>query len=192
MRLPAPRELDSSIDEMWVGNVADFETLGEFNLSMYERNRLFLNQGRGRLVDASHASGTDIPADSRAVAIGDLDEDGRPDLVVRSSGGGALRVFLNRAVGGGSLGVTLRGHASNRDGIGARLRLEVGERTLYREHFPQNSMMAQNATETIFGLGSEPGPFRLTIEWPSGVEQVLEDLMPGRHLVEEPQAGASR
>ena len=186
MRLPAPRELDGAIDEMWVENISDFEAAGEFNLSMYERNRLFLN-GKGRgLIDASYLSGVDIDADSRAVCVGDLDEDGRPDLVVRSSGGGPLRIFLNRTGSGRAITVTLKGSRSNALGIGARLVLEVGDRKLYREHFPENSLMAQNATETVFGLGDAKGPFRLTVLWPSGLEQVVPKVRAGRITVSEP------
>lgn len=184
-RLPAPRALDQGIDEMWVENVADFERSGDFNLSMYERNRLFLNGGGGHLWDVSHPSGVDIESDSRAVSVGDLDEDGRPDMVVRNSGGGALKIFLNRSPGGRALVVSLKGKSSNSAGIGARLTLEVGERSLYREHFPQNSFMAQNACQTFFGLGQAEGPFRLSIVWPSGVRQVVEGLEPGRVTIEE-------
>ncbi len=170
---------------MWVENVADFEEVGTYNLSMYERNRVYMNLGRARLVEVSYLSAADVPSDSRAVAVGDLNEDGRPDMVVRNSGGGPLRVFLNRVQGGRSLLVTLRGLRSNPEGIGARLVLEVDGRRLYREHFPQNSLMAQNACETIFGVGEARGPFRLTVTWPSGAVQVLEGLEPGRIQVEE-------
>jgi hypothetical protein len=186
MRLPAPRELDGAIDEMWVENIADFESAGQFNLSMYERNRLFMNGRGGPLVDASYVSGVDLDADSRAVAVGDLDEDGRPDLVVRGSGGGPLRVFLNRTESGRAVTVKLKGSRSNAHGIGARLILAVGDRKLYREHFPENSLMAQNATETVFGLGDAKGPFELTVLWPSGLEQVLPNVRAGRIKVAEP------
>jgi hypothetical protein len=185
-RLEAPREVDEDLNEFWVENPFDFEREGGFNLSMYERNRFFVNQGAGKLVDASHISGVDVDFDSRSVAVGDLDEDGRPDMLLRSVGGGPLRVFLNNMVGGQSITVTLQGHGSNTEGIGTRLALEVDGRRLYREHFPKNSLMAQSATETIFGLGDAEGPFRLTVSWPSGVEQVLDDVRPGRLLVTEP------
>lgn len=191
MRLPSPRELDGGIDEMWVENIADFETAGQFNLSMYERNRLFVNGGAAVLTDASHLSGVDLTSDTRAVAVGDLDEDGRPDLVVRSVGGGPLRVFLNRSPAGSGVSVRLEGTRSNAEGLGARLVLEAGELRLYREHFPANSLLAQSALETIFGVGDAPGPFRLTVTWPSGTVQVLEDVMPGRLTVREPEEAAS-
>ena len=102
-------------------------------------------------------------------------------------GGGPLRGFLNDVTVGRSLPVTLRGSRSNREGIGARLELDLGGQKLHREHFPQNSLMAQNALETIFGLGDHEGPMRLTVRWPSGAVQVLDDVRPGRLRVEEPE-----
>ena len=189
IRHEAPREVDGSVNEFWLTNPFDFGKMRGVNLSMFERNRLFFNEGGGRsFADVSYLSGADTEADTRAVAVGDLDEDGRPDLVVRSTGGGAVRIFLNRIQGRSSLVVTLGGTRSNSDGIGARLLLEVDGRRLYREHFPKNSLLAQSANETIFGLGDHPRRLRLTITWPSGVTQVLENLKPGRIHVKEPRS----
>ena len=84
MRHPAPRQVDGEVDEFWLENPFDFEKADKpVNLSMFERNRLFLNQGEGFLADASHVSGVDLESDTRAVAVGDLNEDGRPDLGVK-------------------------------------------------------------------------------------------------------------
>jgi len=184
MRHPAPRAVDDSISEFWLENPFDFERLAGFNLSMYERNRVYSNLGGGAFVDTSHLSGIDKDSDSRAVAIGDINEDGRPDLLLRNAGGGALFVFTNAIQGNRSLLVTLRGTKSNRDGIGARLVLEVEGRRLVREHFPANSVHALSANETVFGVGRATGPFPLTITWPSGTVQTLT-LGPGRHVIVE-------
>ena len=58
----------------------------------------------------------------------------------------------------------------------------------------QNSILAQSALETVFGLGDYEGPLRLTITWPSGTVQVLEDMEPGRIEITEtpPAAGAGK
>lgn len=181
----APRETDASVDEFWLENPFDFERLKGFNLSMFERNRLYMGLGDGTFADGSHSSGVDLESDGRAVAIGDLDEDGRPDLILRSAGGGALRVFLNDVQTGRSVQVRLRGRTSNSDGIGARLWLRVGDRTLYREHFPANGLQAQCALETIFGVGDAEGPFELEVRWPSGKSE-RRAIDVGRHRIVEP------
>ena len=181
----APRAPDGILDEFWLENPFDFQSNAGVNLSRFERNRMMFNVGGARFVDVSAVSTTDIDSDTRAVAIGDLNNDGRPDLIVRNSGGGPLRIFLNRIEQGSSIKVLLKGTTSNAQGIGARLWLTVGERTLYREHFPQNSMAAQNALETIFGLGTHEGPARLEIQWPTGKRQVVENLTAGTHTITE-------
>lgn len=185
MRHKAPRAVDGSVNEFWLENPFDFERLKGFNLSMYERNRLYLNQGGNHFAEASFVSGVDIDSDTRAVAVGDFDEDGRPDLVVRNVGGGPLRLFLNATEAGASVTVRLQGTRSNRQGTGAQMWLEADGRTQYREHYPQNSLLTQWAHETIFGVGDAKGPFKLRIRWPSGTEQTIE-LPPGRHTVTEP------
>jgi len=185
-RHKAPRAVDDSIGEFWLENPFDFEKNKGFNLSMFERNRMFLNRDGKRFADVSFLSKTDLDSDSRAVAVGDLNGDGRPDLVVRSAGGGPLRVFLNKAAAAPYVRVTLQGSRSNKDGIGARLILTRGDRRLYREHFPQNSLYAQSALETIFGLGDYTGTLSLKIVWPSGREQIIENVQPGPLTVREP------
>ncbi len=187
-RHDAPRKPDERVNEFWLENPFDFEHRKGFNLSMFERNRMFLNMDGRSFAEVSYVSATDIDSDSRAVAVGDLNEDGRPDLIVRSVGGGPLRVFLNQAPGDAAVRVTLRGKRSNSAGIGARMVMDVGGRKLHRDHFPQNSLSAQNATETIFGLGTHEGPVTLTITWPSGGVQVVENVKVGRIVVAEPES----
>jgi len=186
VRHAAPRAVDASVKEFWLENPFDFERLKGFNLSMFERNRLYMNRGGNQFADVSFASAIDLDSDPRAVAVGDLNEDGAPDLIVRNVGGGPLRVFLNATAGASAVHIRLRGRRSNAGGIGARLWLEdAAGRVQYREHFPQNSLLAQNANETVFGIGNRPGPFQLRILWPSGAEQrvVVES---GRHVLTEP------
>ncbi len=174
----APRRPDGTLDEFWLENPFDFENTGGFNLSRFERNRMFFNLGDGGFREVSFLSGTDIDSDTRGVAIGDLDDDARPDMIVRNVGGGPVRVFRN-AMEGRGVRVRLRGTASNKQGIGARLWLTQGDRTTYREHFPQNTLNAQHATESIFAILAGKGAASMRIRWPSGHEQTLQDVQPG-------------
>ena len=179
--MPAPGEIDGELGEFWVGNPWSIFT--QYNLSAFERNRFFLNAGDGRFVDASHVSATDHDGDGRSAIPIDLDHDGRLDLIVRQVGGAPLLVYESQMECGGYLAVTLRGVASNRLGVGARLTAHVGDTRMVREHFPINTYRSQAPLVSHFGLGAAERVDRLVIRWPSGAEQVLTDVAANQHVV---------
>ena len=110
------------------------------NLSAYERNRVFLNvQGRNFL-DISYLTGADSDGDGRSVVAGDFRNDGRLDLVVRQVGGGPVLLFENQFPKAHYLTVSLRGTASNRLGIGARLTATVAGRELTPRALPAQQL----------------------------------------------------
>jgi hypothetical protein len=85
------------------------------------------------------------------------------------------------------LTVKLKGKKSNRDGIGARLELQAGGRKQVTERFAGSGYLSQDDGRIHFGLGAANKADKLTIRWPSGQEQVLENLAVDRMLtVEEP------
>ena len=92
-------------------------------------------------------------------------------------------LFENRFPKAHYLTVTLRGTASNRLGIGARLTATVAGRTLYRELYPHNSFRSQMPSRQHFGLGDATRIDRLTIRWPSGTVQTIDDISGDRHVV---------
>ncbi len=106
-----------------------------------------------------------------------------PDLLVRQAGGGPLLLYENRLPHRHSLTVSLRGHQSNRQGIGARLTAQVNGRRLVRELYPANGFSSQAPAVAHFGLGDAAAVDRLRIEWPSGRVQVLDNLAADRHIV---------
>ena len=180
--MPAPGEVDRALGEFWVTNPWDIVNQGH-NLSAYERKRAFLNvQGRGFL-DMSYLTGADSDGDGRSVVAGDFRNDGRLDLVVRQVGGGPLLLFENRFPAAHYLTVSLRGRTSNRPGIGARLTATVSGRQVVRELYPQNGFHSQMPGRVHFGLGEARKVDRLTIRWPSGSVQTLDDLAADRHVV---------
>ena len=65
-------------------------------MSAYERNKFYLNVDGHKFFDASFASNTDIDSDSRSAISSDFNDDGKPDLLVGSAGGGPLKLFLNQ------------------------------------------------------------------------------------------------
>ena len=166
-------DLDEEAGEFWMKNPW---MAGSHNLSAYERNGILLNLGAGKFVDISYLSGADLDSDSRSVVAADLNNDGMEDLIVRSNGGGALHVFENQFPKTHWLKIRLKGTKSNSFGIGAKLKLEAGGRTLHRELQPHNSFFSQLSTLMHFGLADTQRIDKLTIKWPSGVVQTLEDI----------------
>lgn len=149
-----------------------------------QRNLLFRNEGNGRFTDVTERSGPGLALvqPSRGVAFGDYDDDGDLDIIVvnenevpallRNDGGNANHWFKVRLIG----------TRSNRDGVGARLRLHAGGHTQVREVRVNGSFYSSHDPRIHFGLGDETSVKRLEVRWPSGTEQVLADL-PADHLV---------
>lgn len=179
--VPAAGELDSADGQFWVGSPWDIVNQ-EYNLSAYERNRLFLNLGGTQFADVSYLTGTDSDGDGRAVIAADIDGDGMQDLLVRQAGGGPLLVFRNKFPKQHSLTVSLRGTRSNALGVGARLIAVVGDRRIVRELYGANTYVSQMPSQVHFGLGSQTKLDRLTIHWPSGLVQELTDVQGDRHI----------
>jgi len=180
--VPAPGVVDQSLGEFWVTNPWDIVDKGH-NLSAYERKRAFLNVEGRDFLDISYLTGADSDGDGRSVVAGDFRNDGRLDLVVRQVGGGAVLLFENQFPKAHYLTVSLRGATSNKLGIGARLTATVSGRELTRELYPHNSFRSQMPSRVHFGLGDAARIDRLTIRWPSGAVQTLDDLAADRHVV---------
>ncbi|HET9216759.1 MAG TPA: ASPIC/UnbV domain-containing protein, partial [Terriglobia bacterium] len=113
---------------------------------------------------------------SRALATGDLDNDGDQDIVV--SNVGATADLLQNVGGNRNNSILVRtiGTTSNRDGIGARLRLFLGNKTLRRDIKAGSSYLAQNDLRVHFGLGESQRADRLEIRWPSGTVETIENV----------------
>jgi len=181
--VPLPGELDSDLNEFWVGNPWDI--FREHNLSSFERNRTYMNaQGNGFL-EVTYSSGADTDADSRCVMALDLVQPGKLDLVLRQSGGGPLQILKNDFPDAHYLKISLRGTESNRLGLGAKLIAYVGDRQIVREMYPVNSYRSQCPSVVHFGLGQATQVDKLKIVWPSGLQQEISEVPADRHLLIE-------
>lgn len=172
---PQLGEVDNAAGELWVGNPFTLVNQGD-NLSAYERNRLYLNIDGERFIDGSFASDVNIESDSRSAVAADFDQDGALDLLVGSVGGGPLRLFLNQIPQQHRLQVTLEGVTSNRLAIGSRLIARVGEKQIVRDVFPINGFMGQAPAAIDIGIGDATRVDQLSIRWPSGTIQVIDDI----------------
>lgn len=179
--VPLPGEIDEDLGEFWNGN--PWKIFEENNLSSFERNRTYLNvKGKGFL-EVSYLSGADNDSDSRSVLALDIQKPGQLDLLVRQVGGGPLRLYENQLPLANYLKISLEGVKSNRLGIGAKLIAYVGDQKVVRDLQVSNTFRSQHPAWVHFGLGTATKVDRLVIEWPSGEDQVLQDLTANQHLV---------
>ena len=177
-----PGELDPALREFWVGNPWQVVAAGH-NLSCFERNRAFLNVRGHDFLDISHLTGADSDGDGRSVVAADFRNVGMMDLLVRQAGGGPLLLFENRLPRRHYLKVSLRGRASNRQGVGARLTAVAHGQPLVRELYPANGYRSQSPNIVHFGLADATEVESLTVRWPSGKVQVLKGVKGDRHVV---------
>lgn len=124
--------------------------------------------------------------------MGDFDNDGDSDVAFVCLKG--KPVLLRNNVGQNKpwVGFELVGTKSNRDAIGAKLSLGVGDRRLVRWITGGGSYLSSHDKRVIFGLGGTPAPKTIDVEirWPSGNIQTLSGLPPNRyHVIREPAAG---
>lgn len=176
---PALGRLNTELGEFWLNNPWQN---GDHNLSAFERNRVLLNLKSDGFADVSHLTSADLEADSRGVTVGDFTGDGMPDLVIRSVGGGPLKIFENKWPKKSWMRVSLRGTKSNAMGLGAKLKFEVGKRTIWRELYPVCSYQSQLPPEVQVGLADDTMVEKLTIFWPSGTVQKFHSVPANRHV----------
>jgi hypothetical protein len=162
----------------------------------YKEPMLLLhNTGKG-FADISKSSGPVFSQNwvGRGMAIGDLDNDGRVDAVVTTNGG-SLHLLHNDTVSGNHwLILNLVGHRSNRDAIGAEVKLTAGSLVQYETVSTTGSYLSSSDKRLHFGLGRYTQADSIVILWPSGIRQTVQHVAGDRVVTieeETPVAGAS-
>jgi tetratricopeptide (TPR) repeat protein/peroxiredoxin len=152
--------------------------------SGYERNVFYSNNHDGTFSDVSGIVGLDFPDDSRSFALGDLDHDGRLEVILKNRNAPQLRILRNAMKElGNSIAFRLRGTKSNRDAIGAAVTVEASARRETKYLQAGSGFLSQHTKELFFGLGKAEGPIQATIRWPSGLSQNF-DRLPVNHRIE--------
>jgi hypothetical protein len=164
---------DADLD-VYVGNGHIVDDIREYNPAQsYEQPGLLFENLGGRFRDSSARRGAAItaPAVVRGAAMADYDADGDLDVAISESNRPAR---LLRNDGGSSrswLRVALRGRRSNRDGIGARVRVSAGGREQIQEVRSGTSYCSQHELVTHFGLGAQEAFDWVEVHWPSGLRE---------------------
>src|SRR5262249_7528879 len=134
-----------------------------------EPPHLFRNLGDGRFQSVTSRMGKAFatPRVARGAAYADIDNDGRLDLLV-SANGGPIALFQNEGGTNKSLRLKLVGTKSNRDGIGASVRVTTADGTQVQSLHSGSSYLSASELILTFGLGRRDRADAVEIRWPSG------------------------
>ena len=151
---------------------------------LHQPNQLFQNHGGKRFseITGSQVSAFKISEVSRGAAIGDLDNDGDPDLVVFNNNGRARLLRNNNGNNNRWLGLRLMDKKGMRDLVGARVEAMLPKRpAIWRRARSDGSYCSANDSRVLIGLGDGPPPEAVRIHWPDGSVEVLEQPQIGRY-----------
>ena len=174
------------------GHVDDNRRLLGEPVDYEEPPLLFANKGGKRFKLATRDAGPyfDGTHVGRGAAFGDLDDDGDTDVVVSHKDGPPAILRNDSKDRGHWIRLDLRGTKSNRDGVGAKIEVVAGDRTIYRQRKGGVSMLSANDPRILVGLGKLEEAAKVTVRWPSGAVSTLEHVKADRpYKVVEPAEG---
>jgi enediyne biosynthesis protein E4 len=167
------------------------------NVGYAQAPHLFLNDGHGAFHDVATEAGSDFaaPKVARGIAYGDFDRDGDVDLLITTNHGPAFLYRNDVTNKNRSLRLRLAGTKSNRDAIGAVVRLATPEGTQSRMVKTGSSYLSQSELTLTFGIGRRDKADRVVIEWPSGGVEEYKNVAAGAYVCQEskgitPQTGS--
>ena len=149
---------------------------------------LMHNNGHG-FTDVSAASGSVFSQRwvGRGLAVGDLDNDGRVDVVVSTNDGPAYVLRNETPAAGHWITLALCGHKSNRDSIGAEVKITTSRGSQWATVSTAGSYLSSSDKRVHFGLGADTSVQSIEIRWPSGMQQKLSGVKADQILhVDEP------
>ena len=176
-------DLDGSVD-LVVANGHIDETVRNIrgNVGYAQPPQLFLNNGQGKFRELGQGVGEGFNQAKvgRGLAYADFDLDGDLDLLMTTNNGPAYLYRNDQLAGNHSIRFTLVGTQSNRDAIGARVRIEYDGSSQSRLVKSGSSYLSQSELPVTFGLGKRDKIARVVIEWPNGRIEDYKDLAAGQ------------
>jgi len=149
-----------------------------------EKTLCYRNLGNGKFADMTDDAGPafQTPRPARGLAVGDVDGDGRPEIVIVNMNQTPTLLKNEAAERNHFLNLSLEGTKSNRSAIGARVTVEANGRKQIDEVMSGGSFYSQNDMMLHFGLGKAVKADRVTVHWPSGATQEWRDIAADRRL----------
>jgi hypothetical protein len=137
------------------------------------------NAGAGPYFETNHVG--------HGLAIGDLDNDGDPDVVISHKDGPPAILRNDTPPAGRWIRLKLIGTRSNRDAIGALVAVEIEGRTIHRQRKGGSSLMSSHDPRLLIGLGTSARSVNLSVRWPSGATSQIKGLETNQtHEIREP------
>lgn len=156
---------------------------------------LYRNNGNGKFSDitASAGPGFATARPSRGLATGDLDGDGRPEILLVNMNDRPT-LLKNMGPRQNAIAIALTGTRSNRSAIGARCSVTAGGRTQIADVVGGGSYYSQSSFTLYFGIGQAQKVDRIDVRWPSGEKQTWTDIAPDStlHITEGEQRFAAK
>lgn len=176
-------DLDGWLDLAVVnGHIDDTVRNIRHDVAYAESPQLFLNDGNRRFRDVASDVGPGFaaPRVGRGLAYGDFDRDGDLDLLITTNNGPAYLFRNDQLAGNRSVRFHLVGTKSNRDGIGARVKIYHDGMVQTRIVKSGSSYLSQSELPVTFGVGKRDRIDRVVIDWPSGRTEEHKNLATGQ------------
>lgn len=176
-------DLDGRLDLLVVnGHIDDTVRNVRADTNYEQPPHLFLNRGSEGFVDVAADAGADFarPKVGRGAAFGDFDNDGDLDVLVTTNQGPAHLYRNDRRGGNRGIRIRLVGTKSNRDAIGATVKLYRGSECSSQMVKSGSSYLSQSEIPLTFGMGTRDSAERAVIYWPSGRTEEYKNLRAGK------------
>jgi hypothetical protein len=179
----ADLDLDGDLD-LIVANGHIDETVRNIrgNVGYAQPPHLFLNQGNGTFRDVAAEAGREFaqPRVGRGLACADFDRDGDVDVLITTNNGPAVLFRNDQRAANRFLRFRLRGTTSNRDGIGATVRIFHGGTSQSRLVKSGSSYLSQSELPVTFGVGARDRVDRVVVSWPNGRTEEFKNVATGK------------